>query len=144
MSRVKLLMLMGIIGALLLSACGGKQTGRNSPVEVKVVLNEFTIESSVTEFKPGVQYRFTVTNEGVVAHEFMIASVTMDVMEMAAMSMEQKDALALTMITEDKLPAGATAFIEYTFTSVPEGNMELICALPGHIEAGMYTPITVK
>ncbi len=34
--------------------------------------------------------------------------------------------------------------MDYTFASVPEGNIEFVCALPGHFEAGMHTPITVK
>lgn len=144
MSRTKLSLLVIVIASLLLTACGGKQANTNGPVDVKVALGEFTIKSSVTEFKPGVQYHFIVTNEGLVPHEFMIMPIAMDGMGMSGMSMEEKDALALMMISEEELPAGATVEMDYTFTSVPEGNIEFVCALPGHFEAGMHTPITIK
>lgn len=145
MSRTRLFGLLIIaIATLLLTACGGKQTNTNGPVNVEVALGEFTVESSVTEFKPGVQYHFIVTNEGQIPHELMIMPVPMDGMGMAGMSMEEKDALAFMMISEEELPPGATVEMDYTFTSVPEGNIEFVCALPGHFEAGMHAPITIK
>ncbi|MBI4759723.1 MAG: hypothetical protein ACOYYF_15205 [Chloroflexota bacterium] len=129
---------------LFLAACGGKTADTNGPVEVKVRLGEFFVESSVTEFKPNVQYHFIVTNEGVVPHEFMIMPVEMGGMGMGGMSMEEKDARAFMMIPEEDLPPGATVEMDYTFTSVPEGNIEFVCALPGHFEAGMHSPLTIK
>jgi hypothetical protein len=45
-------------------------------VNVDVRLKDFSVELSVTEFKAGVPYHFTVTNEGQVAHEFMILPVS--------------------------------------------------------------------
>lgn len=145
MSRTKLLVFATLLSAVLLSACGTNQANR--PVTVKVTLNEFTVESSVTEFKPGIRYHFVVTNAGQVAHEFMIMPVTMDNMgmpSMLGMSMEDKDKLALMMISEEQLPAGATVERDYTFTSIPQGNIEIVCTLPGHFEAGMHMPISVK
>ncbi len=145
MSHTKILgLVVAVTAFLLLAACGGNQADTNGPVDVKVTLSEFTIKSSVTEFKPGVQYHFIVTNEGVVPHEFMIMPVEMGGMGMAGMSMEEKDALAFMMIAEDELSPGATVEVDYTFTSVPEGNIEFVCALPGHFEAGMHSPITIK
>lgn len=144
MSYTKLFGFVIATATLLLAACGGNQANTDGPVDVKVALGEFTIKSSVTEFKPGVQYHFIVTNEGQVAHEFMIIPVTMGGMGMAGMSMEEKDALALMMISEEELPPGATVEMDYIFTSVPEGSIEFVCALPGHFEAGMYSPIAVK
>lgn len=141
--RIRLILASGMI-VLLVVACGGKGAGTNRPVDVNVTLGEFTIESSVTEFKPGVQYRFTVTNTGQVPHELMIMPVATDAMGMLEMSMEEMDALAFMVIPEEKLPPGATVVMDYAFTAVPEGNIEFVCALPGHVEAGMYIPITVR
>jgi uncharacterized cupredoxin-like copper-binding protein len=52
--------------------------------------------------------------------------------------------MALMMIPAEQLPAGATAEADYTFTNVPEGNIEFVCMTPGHFEAGMHTPIVVR
>ncbi len=147
MLHTKLFLLMALIGAVLLSACGTNQANPNGPVTVKVTLKEFTVESSVEEFKPGVRYHFVLKNEGQVAHEFMIMPVTMDGMGMSnlsGMSMEEKDSMALMMVPQEQLAPGATAQADYTFASIPQGNIEIVCTLPGHFEAGMHMPISVK
>ena len=149
MSRIKLLVVMALVGMFLLSACGANQASANSDgsVGVTVTLKDFTVESSVTTFKPGVLYHFTVTNEGPAAHEFMIMPITMNNMGMPGMTnmtMEERDQIALMMIPQEQLPAGATVKMDYTFASVPEGNIEIVCTLQGHFEAGMHIPVTIK
>ncbi len=127
--------------AFLLTACGGQK----APVEVQVTLTEFGINSSITEFEVGVPYKFVVTNAGTVEHEFMIMPpLKKDDMGMA-MDMGKLDEMALLMIPGSELPAGATASIEYTFTkSASAGELEMACHTPGHYEANMRLPVTVK
>ncbi len=125
---------------LLLTACGAQRAS-----EVKIALTEFAIESSVNDFKVGVPYHFVVTNEGLVNHEIMIMPpLTEDPMGMA-MDMGELDKMALAMIEADKLPPGATASFDYTFTDpVAVGSLEFACHTPDHYEAGMKLPISVK
>jgi uncharacterized cupredoxin-like copper-binding protein len=52
--------------------------------------------------------------------------------------------MALMMIPDQQLPAGATVEKDYTFTSIPDGHIEMVCTLPAHFEAGMHMPITIK
>ena len=129
-----------IMAGLLLSACGG--AGKQ---EVKVTLTEFGIESSLTDFKVGVPYQFVVTNTGSVNHEFMIGhQLAADHMS-KGMSMEELDKMALAMIAESKLTPGASVTIDYTFQEpAAAGNLEFACHTPGHYEAGMQLPVTVK
>jgi len=147
MSRIKLFAVVVLIGMLLLTACAPPQSeGQVNPdgsVNVQVTLKDFSIESSVTEFKPGVQYHFTVTNEGGVAHEFMILPVS-EHMGMAGMTMEEFDEHALMMIPIDQLPVGAATKTDYTFSEIPEVDIEFVCMTPGHFEAGMRLPVTIK
>ncbi len=90
-----------------------------------------------------MKYRFIVTNAGLVAHEFMLLPVS-EYMGMAGMTdMEEWDKLAL-MIPIEQLPAGATAQADYTFAVIPEAGVEMVCMTPGHFEAGMHLPITIK
>ena len=145
-SRIRSFLLPVFVTALLLSACGARQAGANpdGSVNVNVTLTDFGIESSVKRFTPGVKYRFLVTNEGQIAHEFMLMPVAMDNMgmsDLSNMSMEEKDAMALMVIPQDELPAGARAERDYTFTSAPRGKIEMVCTLPGHYEAGMHVPV---
>jgi uncharacterized cupredoxin-like copper-binding protein len=147
MPRIKLSSVVVSIGVLLLFACAARQAkGQVNPdgfVNVDVRLKDFSIESSVTEFKPGVAYHFTVTNEGQVAHEFMILPVS-EHMGMSGMPMEEYDKMALMMIPIEQLPVGASVKTDYTFSEVADGKIELIWMTPGHFEAGMHIPITVK
>lgn len=146
MPHIRHVPLVALIGGLLLSACGS--TASRAPMTVNVTLREFSVESSVTDFQPGVPYHFIVKNEGQIPHEFMIMPMTMlgtHMPGMPEMSMEERDAAALVMIPEAQLPAGATAEADYTFESVPAGSeIEMVCTLPGHLEAGMHLPIRIK
>jgi len=125
---------------LLLSACGGQKV-----TEVKISLTEFGIESSITDFQVGVPYHFVVTNTGTVNHEIMIMPpLTQDQMGMS-MDMGALDQLALAMIPADQLTPGTTRSFDYTFSKpAMAGDLELTCHTPGHYEAGMKLPITVK
>jgi len=135
----KVLIVLVVVG-LLLTGCGASKA-----TEVKITLKEFGIESSITDFQEGVPYHFVVTNEGAVEHEFMIMPpLKTDSMGMA-MNMDDLDKQALAMIDASKLPVGATASFNYTFTeSAPDGSLEFACHTPGHYEAGMKLPILVK
>lgn len=123
-----------------LSACSG---GPPESVEVQVEANEFSFESSITEFEVGVPYRFVVASIGQLEHEFMIMPPSSE--DATTMDMEELDEMALAMIPEDELPAGATKTVEYTFTeAAPAGELEFACHVPGHYEAGMKLPIVVR
>lgn len=132
-----------VAAGFLLTACGGQKPSDTD--EVKITLTEFGIESSITDFKADVPYHFVVTNEGTVNHEIIIMPpFTEDQMGMA-MDMATIDQMALAMISEDQLTPGTTKSFDYTFTeSEPTGSLEFACHTPGHYEAGMKLPITVK
>jgi uncharacterized cupredoxin-like copper-binding protein len=133
-----------LVTGLLLAACGGGQGGAET-VEVNVTLTEFGFESSVTEFRTGIPYRFVVTNVGAVNHEFMIMPPLSEDQMGMAMDMHELDETALAMIEEDELLPGVTKSLEYTFTeTAPSGTLEFACHTPGHYEAGMKLPITVR
>ena len=126
---------------LFASACAAKPSTPSGPVTVDITANEFSFQSSLTTFKVNTPYRFVVTNNGKVAHELMIVQP----IQSGMMSMEEMDKMALAHITEEDLQAGATASIDYTFTSPAQaGAIEFACHVPGHYEAGMKLPIEIK
>lgn len=128
---------------LLLTACGGQAVAKTE--DVTITLTEFGVTSSVTDFKVGTPYHFTVTNNGSVNHEIMIMPpLTEDAMGMS-MDMGALDEMALAMIEADELTPGTTKSFDYTFTeAAPAGTLEFACHTAGHYEAGMYLPMTVK
>jgi uncharacterized cupredoxin-like copper-binding protein len=129
-----------ILAAIVLVACGGGTASSNQPVDVTVTETEFKIEASMTTFQVGVPYHFIVTNNGTVNHEFDIIPP-----EPAGTPETQVQADSLARLTQDQLPPGTTATLDYTFTQAyPAGSLEFACHLPGHYDAGMHTSIIVK
>jgi uncharacterized cupredoxin-like copper-binding protein len=130
---------LAMVASLALAACGSSASS-NKPVDVTVTLTEFTIDSSLTTFSQGVPYHFIVTNKGTVNHEFRIIPPVS-----GQVSQDQINTMTLAAIPESQLAPGSTATLDYTFTKAyAEGSLELACHLPGHYEAGMHVPITVK
>lgn len=124
----------------LLVACASSSGSSTQPVEVRITAGEYYYKSSLTSFEQGVPYRFIVTNEGSVEHEFMILKPMP-----TSGDMEQMDAQALAHIEEDDLQPGQTASVDYTFTQAyPSGTLEFSCHLRGHYEQGMELAIDVK
>jgi len=141
LANKKLVGVLIVVAVLLLAACGA-QSGSN---DVTITLTDFGIESSRTSFKVGVPYHFTVTNKGAVEHEIMLMAPLTEDQMMMNMDMEEMDAMALAHVEADELQAGDTAGFDYTFTEpAPAGTLEFSCHIPGHYEAGMKLPITVK
>jgi uncharacterized cupredoxin-like copper-binding protein len=124
-----------------LAACSGASANNATPtpVDVTVTLTDFKIDSSITTFKVGVPYHFTITNNGSVNHEFDVMPPMSD-----PVSPETVLADSVAHVNQDQLNPGATATLDYTFTKAyPAGTLEFACHLPGHYEAGMHTGIVV-
>ena len=108
-------------------------------MEVQVTLSDFKIELSRTEFVTGTRYRFVVTNDGAVNHEFMITPPMM-----GGMSMEKMHEMALRAIEEEELLLGTTKSTEHVISEpAAAGNYESACHVEGHNEAGMHFPIVI-
>jgi uncharacterized cupredoxin-like copper-binding protein len=130
-----------LVTALVLGACSSPSgSSSNQPVDVKVSLTEFKVESSITTFTVGVPYHFVITNNGTVAHELVIAPPSQ-----AGSNGTLPTPTIMAMVDKTQLQPGQTATLDYTFTqAAAAGTLELACYLPGHYEAGMHIPITVN
>lgn len=142
------------IALLLLTACGGSAPSVNEDgsINVDVTLTDFKIESSVTTFESGKTYRFTITNDGLVPHEFVISEPLMG-MEGEAHNdddahgedeMEMKHEGLVVEVGEDVLQPGVTITVDATFPEHVDGELEFACHTEGHYEAGMFSHITIE
>jgi uncharacterized cupredoxin-like copper-binding protein len=134
-----------IIVSLILSACGASGPTANSDgsINVDVILTDFGMESSLTTFEAGKTYRFTITNNGAIAHEFVIAEPLMEGEDHSG-DMEMMHEGVVIEVEEDELPPGATVTVDATFPDHVDGELEFACHIAGHYEAGMRSPITMK
>ena len=83
---------------------------------------------------------FTVTNEGVKKHEFVVlqTDANPDKLTVEGDEVVEDDYDSPGEIGD--LPAGATDTLTL---DLPAGNYVLICNLKGHYRMGMYAPFTV-
>ncbi len=107
-------------------------------VEVRVTLAEFTVVSSITDFRMGIPYYFVVANRGNSVHEFMIMPVKPDGSPLPA-DVQYKNKL----IEIEQIAPGTTLTINYLFSPAAVGRYEIACLMRGHYEAGMKLPIAV-
>ena len=147
-TRFSLLVTTALIAfSLILSACGASSPSTNpdGSINVNVTLTDFGIDSSVIEFEAGKIYRFTITNEGAINHEFVIAQPLMEGKEHSdEMEMDMMHEGLVVEVEADELPPGATVTVDVTFPDHVDEALEFACHTEGHYEAGMRSPITMK
>jgi uncharacterized cupredoxin-like copper-binding protein len=115
-----------------------EETAVPGSLVVRVTLADFTVASSITDFRVGVPYYFVVANRGPSVHEFMIMPVKPDGSPLPA-DVQYKDKL----IEIEQIAPGATLTINYLFSPATVGRYEIACLMRGHYEAGMKLPIAV-
>lgn len=111
-------------------------------VQVEVTEGDNWIKSSLTTFKVGVPYVFTVTNTGRRAHIF---SISHPVTDRSLNGMDAAQASALVLVPREQLLPGAVATVEHTFTEpAPAGTLEFACLILMHYNMGQYLSIVVE
>jgi uncharacterized cupredoxin-like copper-binding protein len=131
-----------------LVACSPSADRRNVPagtdrvVELSMVGMGF-IPSSLT-VKVGETVAFVVTNTDNIPHELFIGNIADQTAYAAAerAASSARGALVPQMGYGIYLDAHGTGTVTYHFTT--PGEIWLGCHLPGHWEAGMRAPVTVK
>lgn len=127
--------LLGIVAALLISACGSGggngddagESGGQSPnpgdaIRVSVVESEFSISLPESEVAPGV-YTFAVENAGAVPHDLVVKGP------------------GVNSARTQRITGGGTGTVTVTLTS---GTYELWCSIGNHREQGMDTALVVR
>lgn len=149
------------IAAAGLSACGSSQKSTSTastthttaatttattaststgPARVSVALSEFKIKPAVDTVAPG-RIDFAVTNDGKIKHQFTI--IRTDKPASTVLSKQNPDDDIPGARGEiSSLAPGTTK--QLVVKNLKPGHYALVCALPGHYQAGMYADFTVK
>jgi uncharacterized cupredoxin-like copper-binding protein len=92
------------------------------------------------EIKRGEQIRFLLTNSGLLAHEFLLASTEENLKH--AEEMKKNPEMEHDDPNGKRVEPGKRSEIVWRFTK--PGTFEYGCLIPGHREAGMTGTIVVK
>ncbi len=151
-----------VVASIGLSACGSATSKRTStaaastaaaksstttatpvsggPAQVNVALSEFKIKPAVASVASG-RVEFVVTNDGKIKHQFTL--IRTDKPAATVLSKQNpNDDIPGARGEISSLAPGTTK--KLVVKDLKPGHYALVCALPGHYQAGMYADFTVK
>lgn len=118
--------------SLVLAACGGGASTSNS---VKVTMTDFAFNPNTINVPAGKEVDITLTNNGTVDHDFTVMS--------KPVSGTFSDADKANVIWQKTVAAGKTETDKFT-APAQAGEYQIVCAVPGHVEAGMVAKLVVQ
>ncbi len=122
--RFSPIVLLALIAALALSACGGGTSPAPSGKTFKVDASEFAFAPNTFSAKVGEEITFSITNKGALEHNFVVFDPSGNELGRVAIS------------------AGSTASLKVKPAAA--GAHAIECDVPGHKEPGMVATLTVS
>jgi uncharacterized cupredoxin-like copper-binding protein len=110
-----------LVAAALVAAAVGVGLAGVSPRTVKVTAKEFAFEPKEVKVRAGQPVRLVLENKGVIEHDLVVEKLGVKI---------------------QPIQPGKTA--ELTFTPKAKGRYPIVCAVPGHKEAGMTGTLVVE
>ena len=126
---------MAIAFSLILAACSGG--GSEVSTSISVTMTDFQYIPNSFTVPAGQEIDFTATNNGGVEHSFVIMNLGKDI----TTGFTNAD-LANVYWEETAIPVGQSVTDTFTAPSEP-GTYQIVCAVPGHLEAGMIAKLMV-
>jgi uncharacterized cupredoxin-like copper-binding protein len=114
-----------------LAACGGPSTA-----ELAMSMSEFSFSPASATVPAGAEVTLTLTNGGTIEHNWVL----LDAGYQAAAPFDADD--QANVLAETKVAASQVQ--TFTFTAPADaGSLQIVCSIPGHLEAGMAASLTV-
>ena len=136
MSTLTPTILLPTIVSLILSACG---SAGGPSTSIQVSMTDFAFTPNTLTVPSGEEITIRTTNNGAVAHDFMIMKLGK---EIGSQDHAGAEAHANAFWEQEQLAAGETR--ESTFMAPMEpGAYQIICGIAGHMEAGMVGRLVV-
>jgi plastocyanin len=135
--KVLVIVLLSCASAFALTSCNSFQGG-SDPKSIRVTITDYAFTPNTFTVTAGAQISFTVTNNGALAHNFLIMQSGYQVQD------HFTDAGRMNVIlTSGSIPSGQTVTTTFTAPSDPS-EYQVICGMPGHFEAGMVGKLIVS
>lgn len=123
------------VSILALVSCGAGGTGASTSIDV--TMTDFQYTPNTFTVPAGQEITLSATNNGGVEHSFVIMKKGIKLTS----GFTEADQ-ANVYWEETALPVGETVTATFTAPSEP-GVYQIVCAVPGHFEAGMIASLTV-
>jgi len=121
---------------LALTACGtGSKSSASTTLNVQ--MSDFAFSPSEFSVPAGAEITLNLSNLGVVEHQFVIMK------KGAEVTPPFSEDEGPNIYWETKLESGNDVSVKFTAPSEP-GEYQIVCGVPGHLEAGMVAKLVVK
>lgn len=147
--RRVLLVMIGLLGLLLLSACSNSEREANAilPKVLTITATDIAYDTNTIALSTGQALRLTLQNDGVLEHDFSIMEIALeDDAQKNDRSMEAGGHDMSHMAEEPAVHVAALAEESNTISFTPSlpGTYEYFCTVAGHKEAGMRGMLLVS
>jgi len=120
--------------SFILAACGaGGSSGSSKSIDAK--MSDFKFTPDTWTVPAGQEITLNLTNDGAVTHDWSLVLVP------AGQTLTDAD--KSNSVAEFTLEPGKTEVVSFTAPADP-GEYQVICAIPGHTEAGMVGKLIVQ
>ena len=126
MRRATLVLLIVVIGA----ACGGGDDSGSAGITASptIVASDFAYDQDVIEVQAGTEVVVELRNVGTLEHTWTVLQAGVAVTTGEAVMPDQVIAV---------MSAAAASASTLTFVAPAPGDYQIVCTVPGHLEAGM-------
>jgi len=118
------------------AACGDSGGGSDPVTAFKVKATDFEFDSTEWTVPAGKPISITLTNGGKVQHEWAVINLGMDLEKGSDFTEDH------VLWEIEKQDAGVTVTESFTFDT--PGTYQIVCALEGHVDAGMVGKLVVS
>jgi plastocyanin len=135
MKKASLILGVIMLLGLVLSACSGNAGASSSGgTNVTITMADFSYTPATLTVPAGKVVNVTLINKGSVAHTWVLLKTPIQA--------PADDKAKGDTIVSQSVDAGKTA--TFNFTAPAAGSYQVVCDLPGHLEAGMEMKVIVQ
>lgn len=141
------IMLLLVLSAGVLAACGSNNDSKPAPVVFTLVATDIAYDIDQIESTVGNPVKITLRNEGTLEHDFTVMSIPLSgeiMAEGANDGMAGHDMGGMADEPEIHIAPTAGEALSIEFTPAAPGEYAYFCTVEGHKEAGMVGTLTVK
>jgi uncharacterized cupredoxin-like copper-binding protein len=123
-----------LLSSLVLAACSGGGGSSQGSTSIQTTMTEFAYTPNTWSVPAGQKITLTLINKGSVEHTWVLMK--------APVTPPYSPTNQPNVIFSAKVAPGATSVVNFTAPS-SAGEYEVVCDVPGHLEASMSGKLTV-
>ncbi len=136
MKKLGVVLSLVLLLGLVLTACSSSSSSGSGSNSVNVTMTDFKFDPATVNVTAGQKVTVNLKNNGSVAHTWTVMKTPI--------TGSYTDANASDVLfSSDQVQPGSTKTVTFTAPSTA-GDYQVICTVPGHLEAGMQGHLVVK